>query len=131
LDAVNLLRDTRGTLVDAARNFRVQWLAMESVAQHGLLIGAFLGVSTSRFRFGAHALIFAFLNRGSMLVVLSGGTPYLILRWVGQTFLAMVNPSMSGQTLTGQGNRGIRESQCAAECGKHAPRRKVMFFSYP
>jgi hypothetical protein len=42
---------------------------MEGVAQHGRLIGLFLGVRGSRLRFGAHAFIFAFLDRGSILAV--------------------------------------------------------------
>jgi len=69
MDAVNLLCDQRGPLVNAPRHLRVQRLAMKSVAQHGLCIGVFLGVSASRFRFGAHALIFVFLHRTSMLVM--------------------------------------------------------------
>ena len=42
---------------------------MEGVPQHGRLIGLFLGIRASRLRFGAHAFIFAFLDRGSMLAV--------------------------------------------------------------
>src|SRR5690348_9180841 len=68
MHAPDILGDTRGPLMDATRHLGVQRLTMEGVTQHGLLIGAFLGVGASRFRFVAHALIFAFPARGSMLV---------------------------------------------------------------
>jgi|SRR5579884_150935 len=69
VSAVNLLRHARGPLVDAACHLTVQRLTMEGVAQHSRLIGLFLEVSAARLRFGAHAFIFAFLDRGSMLAV--------------------------------------------------------------
>jgi len=69
VEAVNLFRHARGPLVDTARHLRIQRLTMQSVAQHRLRIGEFLGIRASRLRLGAHALIFAILDPGSMLAV--------------------------------------------------------------